>query len=223
MRGRWWIKSSGLEYHKIFWGALLSRAIDAGEVNGHLRPNILHIHVKWGEGAGSCSANYSRLGSSGKCSSLSFKLQTCRHTLWLVYVPLWGCVLHANFHTLILEKSHAGLRRMHWKKCKAAGIEENRWGEFMDVDTLQELAKSVKGAEGDSAANVSQLEWDALKQASVNQTSHMQKLESEISKLSAHLGILLSIQPNQVLSTIQAVLAVTTVTPVTTSVSTSNL
>lgn len=109
------------------------------------------------------------------------------------------------------------------EKCKAAGIEENRWGEFMDVDTLQELAKSVKGAEGDSAANVSQLEWDALKQASVNQTSHMQKLESEISKLSAHLGILLSIQPNQVPSTIQAVLAVTMVTPVATSVSTSNL
>lgn len=78
------------------------------------------------------------------------------------------------------------------EKCKDAGIEDSRWGEFLDVDTLQELTKS----EGDDTGLASYLTVDDLKllqQSDKDQKDQLFKLQKDVTKLTSQLGSFLSI------------------------------
>lgn len=79
------------------------------------------------------------------------------------------------------------------EKCKGAGEEETRWREFLDVDTLQELAKSEDPAS--TGQFVSIRDFNELKQTEHDRKLQMDKLESDISNLSIQMTNLLSVFP----------------------------
>lgn len=80
------------------------------------------------------------------------------------------------------------------EKCREAGVEETRWKEFLDVDTLQEIAKS----EGhiDSSQFVSLRDFNIMKQAELDRKAQMDKMEHDMSRLADQMTNLLSSIPS---------------------------
>lgn len=76
------------------------------------------------------------------------------------------------------------------EKCRVAGVEETRWKEFLDVDTLRELTKSEDPT--DAAQFASLADFNILKQSELDRKAQMDKLESDISTLSTQMMNLLS-------------------------------
>lgn len=71
------------------------------------------------------------------------------------------------------EKSCRFSKDAH-EKCKEAGVEETRWREFLDLDTLQELAKSESR---DVSQFVSIYDFNTMKQADLDRKAQMDKME----------------------------------------------
>lgn len=71
-------------------------------------------------------------------------------------------------------------------KCKAAGEPETRWAEFLDVDTLEQIAKGTFLTLDD---------LKLLRQSDEEQKKQLQKLQQDITNITTHLGSVLSLHP----------------------------
>lgn len=76
------------------------------------------------------------------------------------------------------------------EKCKAAGESEGRWREFLDLETLNTIAKSEGPG---SYLTVDDLK--ILKQADEEQKEQLSRLQKDMAKITSQLGSLLSLHP----------------------------
>lgn len=106
------------------------------------------------------------------------------------------------------------------EKCKSAGEPETKWQEFLDIDTLEQIAKSELSKHG---TYLTSDDLKLLRQADEDQKNQLRKLQHDMADISSKLGSLLTLHAPPAHTPVPTPSVVTGVTPVTTTTTSASV